>query len=212
VCAADCTALRANLTAFLPALIIQSIERTVNRVNPHPEGSLNRSIGLVLLLGASFSVAAGQSVDSKQEALLRTLFPAAASFSPKSGDPPHFRAYSSAAPGPAAVSGYAFWTTELQPFERGYDGPNKILVGMDTAGTITGIIVSDHHEPYGYFSIDRPEFAAQFKGKSIRDPFRVGADIDAVSRASLTVGSSTRAVRDSARRIAQKLLTSAGKR
>ena len=43
-----------------------------------------------------------------------------------------------------------------------------------------------------------PAFAAQFKGKSIRDPFRVGGDIDAVSRASLTIGSATRAIRDTA--------------
>ena len=202
----DFTASPATLTGLLPDPIIDSLGR-----NRHPEGSLNRLTALVLLLGGSVVMVAGQSVASKQEALLRTLFPSAASFSPKGGDPPHFTAYSTAS-GLAAVSGYAFWTTELQPFERGYDGPIKILVGMDTTGTLTGIIVTDHHEPYGYFSVDRPEFAAQFKGKSIRDPFRVGSDIDAVSRASLTVGSSTRAVRDSARRVAEKLLTSAGKR
>lgn len=181
-------------------------------MKPHPEGSLNRLTALAPLLGSFVALTAAQSLDSKQEALLRTLFPSAAAFSPKGGDPPHFTAYASAASGPAAVSGYAFWTTELQPFERGYDGPIKILVGLDTTGTLTGIIVTDHHEPYGYFSVDRPEFAAQFKGKSIRDAFRVGGDIDAVSRASLTVGSSTRAVRDSARRVADKLLTPAGRR
>jgi transcriptional regulator of nitric oxide reductase len=78
---------------------------------------------------------------------------------------------------------------------------------MTTAGLLTGVIVVDHHEPYGYFSVDLPEFAAQFKGKSIRDPFRVGGDIDAVSRATMTVGSAARAVRNSARRVATKLLT-----
>ena len=155
-----------------------------------------------VFIGASQSV-----VDPKQEAQLRQLFPTAASFSLRGGDPPHFKAYA-AAPSGQTLAGYAFWTTELQPFERGYDGPIKILVGLDTAARITGIIVVDHHEPYGYFSVERPEFAEQFKGKSIRDPFRVGSDIDAVSRASLTVGSSTRAVRDSARRIAEKLLKS----
>ena len=94
----------------------------------------------------------------------------------------------------------------MEPLERGYDGPIKILVGMDTKGILTGIIVVQHHEPYGDFSIDTPEFAAQFKGKSIRDPFRVGADIDAVSRATITVTSAARAIRISARRIATQLL------
>ena len=47
---------------------------------------------------------------------------------------------------------------------------------------------------------------AQFKGKSIRDGFRVGGDVDRVSRASLSVGSAARAIRDSARLAAKALL------
>ena len=67
---------------------------------------------------------------------------------------------------------------------------------MDTKGILTGIVVASHNEPYGDFSVDRPEFAAQFKGKSIRDPFRVGADIDAVSRATITITSAARAIQN----------------
>jgi hypothetical protein len=77
-------------------------------------------------------------------------------------------------------------------------------------GTIAGVIVADHHEPYGYFSVDLPAFAAQFKGKSVRDPFRVGGDVDAVSRATLTVTSATRAIRNSSRRIATALIPPRG--
>jgi transcriptional regulator of nitric oxide reductase len=169
---------------------------------------LNRFAAIALLVGICVVVAGSQSaVDPKQEAQLRKLFPSAASFSPRGGDPPHFKAFATS-PSGQTVAGFAFWTTELQPFERGYDGPIKILVGLDTAARLTGLIVVDHHEPYGYFSVDLPGFAEQFRGKSIRDPFRLGSDIDAVSRATLTVGSSTRAVRDSARRIAEKLLKS----
>src|ERR1700752_3574718 len=91
--------------------------------------------------------------------------------------------------------------------ERGYAGPIKMLVGMDTKGILSGIVVVDNHQPYGYFSGEAPEFAAQFAGKNIRDPFKVGADIDAVSRASITITSATRAVRNSARRVARQLLT-----
>ena len=129
-------------------------------------------------------------------------------FSPKGGDPPHFKAFvTDPRSGQQSLLGLAFWTTELDPLERGYDGPIKILVGMDTKGILTGVIVTDHHEPYGDFSIDRAEFAAQFRGKNIRDPFKVGSDIDAVSRATISVTSSSRSIRNSARRVARQLLT-----
>lgn len=165
------------------------------------------AVSLCTLLAAASIVAGQAGIDKRQEAQLRLLFPSASSFSTKGGEPPHFKAFVDGGTGAPALAGYAFWTTELTPLERGYDGPIKILVGMDTAGVLTGIVVVDHHEPYGYFSVDMPDFPQQFKGKSIRDPFRVGADIDAVSRATMTVTSSARAVRDSARRVATKLLT-----
>jgi NosR/NirI family nitrous oxide reductase transcriptional regulator len=149
--------------------------------------------------------------DARLRAQLGQLFPSAVSFSTKGGDPPHIKAFG----GPAGVSsppvvGYAFWTTELEPLERGYDGPIKILVGLDPKGVLTGIVVVEHNEPYGNFSIDLPRFPAQFRGKSVRDPFRVGADVDAVSRATITVTSASRAVRNSARRVARQLLAPPG--
>lgn len=140
---------------------------------------------------------------AKVVAQLRQLFPSAASFSPKGGEPPHIKALDQR----QSVTGYAFWTTELEPLERGYAGPIKILVGLDRKGFLTGIVVAEHNEPYGNFSIDLPQFPAQFRGKSIRDPFRVGGDIHAVSRATMTVSSAARAVRNSARRVARQLLT-----
>jgi len=161
----------------------------------------------VLVMAAAAVLVAQAPLDSKQETQLRRIFPDAASFSPKGGEPPHFKVFKKDPAGGAPVlAGLAFWTTELDPLERGYDGPIKILVGMDTAGVLVGVLVVDHHEPYGYFSVDLPEFAAQFKGKSVRDPFRLGADVDAVSRATMSVGSASRAVRNSARRVATQLL------
>jgi NosR/NirI family transcriptional regulator, nitrous oxide reductase regulator len=165
---------------------------------------LRRIAVLALLAGGGLSAAA-QSGDPTLDAQLRSLFPAAVAFSPREGNPPHFTAYATSAP-QQRIAGYAFWTTELVPSERGYDGPIKILVGMDTAGLLTGIIVAAHHEPYGFRSIDRPAFPAQFKGKNIHDGFRVGADIDWVSRATISVTSASRAIRDSARRVADALL------
>ena len=158
---------------------------------------------------AAVGVLAGQSPgDAKLQGQLRQLFPAAATFSPKAGDPPHFSAFTAdPRTGQPTLIGLAFWTTELQPLERGYDGPIKILVGMDTKGILTGIIVTEHHEPYGNFSVDTPNFSAQFKGKDIHDAFKVGIDVDAVSRATISITSASRAIRNSARMVARQVLT-----
>ena len=138
---------------------------------------------------------------------LKVIFPEAATFSNKEGSPPHYKVYAAAPKGQEPkLIGLAWWTTELEPLERAFDGPIKMLVGMDTTGVLQGVVVTEHREPYGDFSVDTPAFAAQFKGKNIRDPFKVGQDIDAISRATISVTSASRAVRNSGRRIARQLL------
>jgi NosR/NirI family nitrous oxide reductase transcriptional regulator len=163
----------------------------------------------VVLALLTFPFADGQIVDEPGLlAQLEQLFPDAATFSAKSGSPPAYKAFGAAASGQEPkLLGYAYWTTELEPLERGFDGPIKMLVGMNTDGILTGVIVTENHEPYGYFSVEPPEFAAQFKGKNIRDPFKVGADVDAISRATISVTSASRAIRNSARLAARQLLT-----
>ncbi len=169
---------------------------------------MRSAFAAVAFVAGAIIVAQSQAaVDPKLQGQLKELFPGAAAFSPKQPDPPHFKAFAPGPPaGPQPLTGLAFWTTEIEPLERGYDGPIKILVGMDTKGVLAGIIVVQHHEPYGDFSIEPAAFAEQFKGKSIRDPFRVGADVDAVSRATITITSAARAIRNSARRVATQLL------
>ena len=160
------------------------------------------------ILIAPLIVAGAQTLrEDPVEVLLAEIFPDAASFSDKTGDPPHFKAYSVASGATDDdVIGYAYWTTELDPLERGYDGPIKMFVGMEPDGRLRGIILTEHREPYGDFSVEPPRFAAQFVEKDIRDRFRVGEDIDAVSRATITVRSASRAVRNSSRRIARAYL------
>jgi len=51
-----------------------------------------------------------------------------------------------------------------------------------------------------------PEFPKQFEGKSVRDPFKVGQDVDAISRATISVTSASRAIRNSSRKIARAYL------
>jgi NosR/NirI family transcriptional regulator, nitrous oxide reductase regulator len=160
-----------------------------------------------LVVGAMTVGQTQPAADPKLQNQLKQLFPGVPSFSPKVLDPPHYKAYAAnPSAGSQPLAGIAFWTTEIEPLERGYDGPIKMLVGMDTKGILTGVIVVQHHEPYGDFSIETPQFAAQFKGKSVRDSFRVGADVDAVSRATITMTSAARAIRNSARRMATQLL------
>jgi transcriptional regulator of nitric oxide reductase len=166
---------------------------------------MRAGIAAIAIATTIIAAPAHSQPDERVLRLLRQLFPDAATFSGTMGRPPHFEAY--AADGARArLAGVAVWTTDLDPLERGYDGPIRMLVGIDPRGVITGVVVTDHHEPYGYFSVDRPEFANQFRGKSLRDAFKVGQDVDAVSRATLTVTSATRAIRNSARRAATALL------
>ena len=171
-----------------------------------------RSVAIVLLVGAGILpfAFAQTTLDATLQSQLKRVFPAAASFSAKQpGPPPHFIAYTGDAAS-RTIAGYVFWTTDVELLERGYDGPIKMLVGVDTKGILTGVLVTAHNEPYGYFSVEPPRFAEQFKGKDIRDPFKVGADVDAVSRATITITSSARAIRNGARRIARALMTPPG--
>ena len=162
---------------------------------------------LALLLASAVVIGVQPSLEPKLQGQLEQLFPSATAFSAKEGSPPHFKAFvDDPDTGQPTIAGYAFWTTELEPLERGYDGPIQILAGVDLQGVLTGIIVVSHNEPYGYFSVDTPEFAEQFLRKSVTDRFRVGADIDGVSTATMTVRSASRAVRNATRRIARQFL------
>ena len=71
------------------------------------------------------------------------------------------------------------------------------------------VVVDSDTEPFGYFSVEPSAFGTQFAGKSILDHYRVGDDVDSVSRASISVNSATRAVRYSVRIMARALLNPA---
>ena len=82
-----------------------------------------------------------------------------------------------------------------------------MLIGMDTRGRIAGVITDINTEPYGDISVNLPEFPHQFKGKSIRDKFVPGEDLDGISRATITVRAAAREIRESSRIVARALLT-----
>lgn len=145
-------------------------------------------------------------VSAEETALLKEVFPEGEIFSVKQGRLPHHRAYAADEDGKMQVVGFAFMTNEIEPDEWGYESRLEMLVGMTVGGEITGLKLIDHYEPFGYFSIELPEFAEQFKGKSIMDKFEEGEDIDTVARATISIESAGRAVRKSSRKIARQFL------
>jgi transcriptional regulator of nitric oxide reductase len=165
------------------------------------------ALALTPLGGAAQKRIAG-FIDPMPTEKLKTLFPKAVRFTPRGEvDPLYFTAYGSNQTGPAARPiGFAFWTADLVPGELGYHGHIHMLIGMDPAGRLTGVIVDVNTEPYADISIERPEFAAQFKGKSIRDPFVPGQDVDATSRATITIRAAAREIRESSRMVARAVL------
>src|SRR5262245_36331840 len=70
-------------------------------------------LALTCVLGTAVVVSGQSALDAKTQSQLKTLFPQATGFSPRSGDLPVFKAYSgdpkAASP---AIAGYAFYTTE----------------------------------------------------------------------------------------------------
>lgn len=175
-----------------------------------------RSSALLLSLLFCISVQAAENglVNTEQ---LKRVFPAAESFSAKQGDPPVYHAYGSSS-GPSGegvesveppLIGYLFETPDLPPEEVGYSAPIEVLVGMDLSGTLTGIEILYYRESYksirGDF-LNTERFPNQFEDKSLSEGFRVGRDIDGVSRATITSWAVSRGVRNAARRVARAYL------
>ena len=160
-----------------------------------------------MLVPAAVVASAQPLVSPADEAALRRLLPEADHFELHDRGARHFRAFAAPEAGAAPrLIGLAFFTTDLAPRIYAYKGRITSLVAMDPGGRLIGVRVVHHDEPFGYFSIDLPGFTPQFAGKSILDPLEVGGDIDAVSRATITMEAATRAIRQGARRLARDFL------
>lgn len=143
----------------------------------------------------------------RQEPRLRQVLPNADVFTFEDASLPHFKAYDEDGNGKRTLIGLAFFTNELDPKVYGYKAQFWMLVGMTTNGVLTGVSIDYHAEPFGYFSIDPPEYGEQFIGKSILDPLEVGNDIDAVSRATITIEAATRAIRQGSRQLVRQFFS-----
>ena len=143
--------------------------------------------------------------------LLHEVMPAADSFSEKSGEPPVYRAYKTDADAAEPeLIGYLFETPDLPPEEIGYSAPIDVLVGIDLNGTLTGIKILYYRESYKSIRGDflaTEQFPNQFETKNVADGFRVGRDVDGVSRATISSWAVARGIRNAARRVARVYLT-----
>ena len=169
--------------------------------------------GLLLAMPAWLSTAPAHATSfektatEEEQRIMRRILPGAETFSRKEGTLPHYKAF---AVDPATKKrvqvGFVFLTTDIEPTEIAYAGPVRVLVGMTTGGLIRGIRIREHREPFGSFSIDTKEFVEQFDDKKVTDPFEIGTDIDGITRATITVESTARVIRKSARKIMQQYL------
>jgi len=167
---------------------------------------------LALALGGWFAqpVVAQDSLIVDSE-LLHEVMPAADSFSEKNGEPPVYRAYKTdAGAAEPELIGYLFETPDLPPEEIGYSAPIDVLVGVDLNGTLTGIKILYYRESYKSIRGDflaTEQFPNQFETKNVADGFRVGRDVDGVSRATISSWAVARGIRNAARRVARVYLT-----
>jgi hypothetical protein len=67
-------------------------------------------------------------------------------------------------------------------------------VGLDPAGSVRGIEVLEYRETYG-FEIRRPEWRAQFRGKTAASPLKLDEDVQNISGATLSCAHVTDGVR-----------------
>jgi len=163
---------------------------------------------LLALMTSCYALATfGQSAQISEEQLMKVL-PQAERFSTKQGEPPIYVGYASNAED-AEIVGYAFETTDFEPQEIGYSAPIEVLVGIDLEGELAGIEILFYRESYksirGDF-LNSERFPNQFAGKSVADGFRVGRDIDGVSRATISSWAVSRGIRNSAREVASAYL------
>lgn len=78
--------------------------------------------------------------------------------------------------------------------EMGKVKPITFLVGIDAQGKVAGIHIVEYRDMFGS-GIKRRSFLRQFQGKSLKDKISIGADIDAVTSATISSQAAASAVR-----------------
>lgn len=118
-------------------------------------------------------------------------------FSAKAGEPPHYGSDRDIV---------AFNSYDIVPAVKGYAGPIKVLLAINAKGDITGIKLLEHKETNNYVHyLMAQDYLGSFVGKNINDPFEPDNDIDAVSRATVSLAALADTVKTSSRIIASQV-------
>lgn len=140
-----------------------------------------------------------------EEKSLPMVYPDAVSFSEKKGAPPHYEAYVLNERGEKELDGLCFLSTDFAPDVRGYAGRIKILIGMSKSGKVNGIKILSHNETPSYTSaLQEAVFTDQFKKLDYRSEFRLGGELDGITRATITSHAVLLAVEKSVKLAANK--------
>lgn len=142
------------------------------------------------------------------------VVPGASSFSARKGDPAYVEAYK-VEDGQKTLIGYVFLSVDIVDIPAYSGKPIVTLIGMDTAGVITGTKIIKHSEPILMVGIPEEsltKFVEQYTGISVRDKTKLGASddpevkvVDAVSGATVTVIAEDLTIMKSARLVAEQL-------
>ena len=93
--------------------------------------------------------------------------PGADRFGPVEGTPPRAQALEG-----STLRGYVFLNTDVVG-AVGYSGkPIHLLIGLDTEGTIAGVVLHEHHEPIVLIGIPERKvksFIAGYVGRNVRE-------------------------------------------
>jgi len=141
----------------------------------------------------------------KETAALPSVLKGAAAFSPKQDNPPHYKGYTASTLTQENLDGVAFVTIDITPDIRGYAGPIKALVGVDIDGRIRKVHILSHSETPSYV-LELDTFLQQFFHLTVRDAFRLGEDLDGISRASITSEAIARSVEQGLKKIGADVL------
>ena len=144
-----------------------------------------------------------------------SVMPGATRFSPRKGRPFYVEAYASI-DGAERLAGYVFLSTDIVDIPAYSGKPIVTLIGMDTAGILTGVRVLRHSEPILLLGIPEEKLVAfvnQYLGKSVGSKVEVGKGqagddvigLDAISGATVTVIAENQVVMRSAMIIARQV-------
>lgn len=153
---------------------------------------------IAVSLAAGFAIRAAFPEKGPEESIFLSNVAPGILFGPKMGSPPRYESKE----GPVAFNSF-----DVSPGIRGYAGPIKLLLSIDRRGNILGVRILSHGESPNYVrGMEGRGFLGQFVGKNINDPLKIDADLDGVSRATVSVEALAQTVRVSGRTVAQKVM------